>query len=131
MAYEIVISDTVDEMTINFPSPPLIESVIEGATDVTTLDLNLYTDFFATKRSWSDTISYMSESDFNQLKGFYDRQWTLFQYPVLGIPDLDVSDVVVRFYLSPRQVRDNCGTVQNVEMMFRETIQMSESSGSS
>lgn len=131
MAYEIVISDTVDEMTIEYPAPPLREQVIEGATDITTLDLNVYTDFFATKRQWSNTLAKMSEDDFNQLKAFYDRQWTLFQYPSISIPDLGVEDVVVRMSLSPRDVVNNCGMVENVGIDFRETIQMTTNFGSS
>lgn len=125
-SYQITISDSVDEMTIQFPSPPLIEEIIEGAADVETLDLNVYTDFFATKRNWSDTLQVMSEADFNQLKGFYDRQWTLWQYPTISIPDLGVNDVVVRMNLSPRRVKDRCGRVENVTMSFRETVQMSQ-----
>lgn len=124
--YEIEINDTVDSMTIQFPVVPLQEDTIEGTADVTTLDLNLYTDFFATKKSWSNTIDYMSEDDFNQLKGFYDRQWTLFLYPTLTISALGVSDVVVRMRLSPRQVIDNCGEVRGVTMDFRETVQMTQ-----
>lgn len=123
MSYQITITDTVDEMTIDFPNPPLREQVIEGTADVTTLDLNLYTDFFATKRQWSDTLAYMSEDDFNRLKGFYDRQWTLWQYPSISIPDLGVNNVVVRMSLSPREIIDKCGVVQNVAMDFRETLQ--------
>jgi len=122
--FEIEISDTIDTMTIQFPNVPLEESTIEGATDVVTLDLNLYTDFFATKRAWSNSISDMSEDDFNQLKGFYDRQFTLWLYPMITISRLGVEGVVVRMSLSPRQVIDNCGTVRNVSMDFRETIQM-------
>lgn len=131
MAFDITISDTVDEMTISFPSPPLTESIIEGATDVVTLDMNVYTDFFATKRVWSDVLPYMTEADFDRLKGFYDRQFTLWQYPTLTIPDLNVTDVVVRMNLTPRRVIDNCGTVENVEVSFRETVQMTQAAGSS
>lgn len=125
MAYEVTLTDSVDTMTINFPSPPLSERTIEGVADVVTLDMNLYTDFFATKREWSNTLAYMTEADFNQLKGFYDRQFTLWQYPEVSIPDLNASNVVVRMSLSPRQVIDNCGTVQNVQITLRETVQMS------
>ena len=129
--YEITISDTVDEMTIEVPSAPLTEVTIEGATDVTTLDLNIYTDFFATKRSWANTLEYMTETDFNQLKGFYDRQWSLWQYPTISIPDLGVNDVVVRMGITPRNIIDQCGTVNDVTISFRETIQMSQDWGSS
>lgn len=130
-AFEITISDTVDTMTIDYPAPPLTEAIIEGATDVTTLDMNLYTDFFAQKRVWEDTLDFMTETDFNQLKGFYDRQFTLWLYPTITISDLSVSDVVVRMELTPRRVIDNCGTVENVRFSFRETVQMTVDFGSS
>lgn len=131
MNYQITISDSVDTMTITSPRPPLIEADIEGTADVVTLDLNVYTDFFAKKRLWENTLQYMSEEDFNQLKGFYDRQFTLWEYPLLSIPDLEVTDVVVRMMLSPRRVIDNCGRVENVEMSFRETVQQTVDFGSS
>ena len=131
MSYQIEISDSVDTMTIEYPAPPFSESIIEGATDVVTLDMNLYTDFFATKRVWADTLPIMSETDFNQLRGFYLRQFSLWQYPTISIADLGVSDVVVRMSLSPKQVIDNCGRVSNVEISFRETVQMTVGSGSS
>lgn len=126
MNYQISITDSVGTMTITSPTPPLIEADIEGTADVTTLDLNVYTDFFAKKRAWENTLDYMTEEDFNQLKGFYDRQFTLFEYPILDIPDLGVTDVVVRMNLSPRRVIDNCGTVENVQINFRETVQITE-----
>ena len=100
MAFDITLTDSIDTMTIEFPSPPLTEAVIEGATDVQTLDMNIHTDFFATKRVWSNTLDLMTEADFNKLKGFYDRQFTLFQYPELSIPDLSISSVVVRMTIS-------------------------------
>lgn len=131
MAFAITITDSVDTMTIEFPSPPLSESIIEGATDVQTLDMNVYTDFFASKRLWSDVLPYMTETEFNQLKGFYDRQFSLWEYPTISIPDLNVTDVVVRMNLTPRRVIDNCGTVENVEVSFRETVQMTPEWGSS
>ena len=125
MAYAITIQDSVDTMTISLPERPLTETIIEGATEVTTLDMNTYTDFFAQKRRWEDTIAYMSETDFNKLKGFYDRQFTLFAYPLISIPDLNVNNVAARFTLTPRKIVDNCGGVEDVSMSFRETIQMS------
>lgn len=131
MAYEITITDTIDELTIDFPSPPLTESIIEGATDVQTLDLNVYTDFFANKRQWENTIAYMSEEDFNRLRDFYIRQFSLWQYPTISIPDLNVNDVVVRMRLSPKNVINNCGTVNNVGLTFRETVQITDDWGSS
>ena len=125
MGYSITIQDSVDIMTIAIPERPLTESIIEGLTEITTLDMNIYTDFFAQKRVWEDTIRYMSKYNFDRLKGFYDRQFTSFSYPTISIPGLDVSNVVVRMKLTPRKIVDNHGGVSDVTINFRETIQMS------
>lgn len=125
--YQIQLTDSTTSATMPALHVPLEEATIEGAVDVTTLDLNLYTDFVATKRRWAQTWKYMSEDDFNTLKGFYTRQFSLAEFPELTITDLGVTDVVVRMELSPRNIIDHCGTVENVEVSFRETIQMSGS----
>ena len=125
MAFTITIQDNTDTMVITVPGNPLVESIIEGLTEVTTLDMNTYTDFFAQKRVWENTFSYMSEADYNQLKGFYDRQFTQFMYPTISISGLGVNNVPARMRLSARKIVDNCGTVDNVVVNFRETIQMS------
>ena len=122
--YSITLTDSVDSLTLPMLEVPLQEKDIEGATDVTTMDLNVYTDFFAKKRIWSHSWAYMSETDFDALKGFYDRQFTLYQYPEVTIEGLNVTDVVVRLNLSSRKVIDNCGEVQDVQIELRETIQM-------
>lgn len=129
--YEIEISDSVDSMTIEFPEVPLKEQDEHLEARVQVMNGDVYIDHFATKRIWSNTLAYMSEADFNRLKAFADRQRSLWQYPVISIPARGVNDVVVLFDLSPREIIDNCGTVRNVEMIFRETSQMSYSGGSS
>lgn len=129
--YAIQLSDSAATSIMPLLNVPLTEGQIEGATDVTTLDMNIYTDFFVKKRLWSHTWRYMSETDFNTLKGFYDRQFTLFQYPELTISELGVEDIVVRMTLSPQNIIDNCGTVENVQVTFRETVQMTQDFGSS
>lgn len=129
--YQIELTDDTATETMATLNVPLTEGRIEGAVDVQTLDFNLYTDFIAIKKIWSHTWKYMSEADFNVLKGFYDRQFTLFKYPILTITEQGVSNVVVRMTLSPQNIIDLCGTVEGVEVSFRETAQMSEDGGSS
>lgn len=134
MAYEVTISDTVDEMTIKYPSPPLVEDTIEAVVENETLDFNVYLDVLADdKRVWQLKQDIMTEADYDRLKGFYDRQRTLWLFPTISIPDLNVQDVVVRMTLSGKQIKDNCGRVEGVRASFRETIQESIdwSSGSS
>jgi hypothetical protein len=128
--YTITLTDSTTSATMPVLNVPLMQTVLEGAVDVTTLDLNMYTDFFATKRLWTHRWAYMTESEFNVLKGFYDRQWTLREYPTITIADLAVTDVVVRLNISPQSIIDNCGTVADVEATFRESVQTT-SGGSS
>ena len=124
--YQIQLTDSVNSQILPKLNIPLTETPIEGATDVTTLDLNIYTDFFAKKRSWQHTWAYLTEDEFNILKGFYDRQFTLWQYPEITISELGINNIPVRMTLSPRNIIDNCGTVQDVEVSFRESVQMSD-----
>lgn len=125
----LTLTDDVDTLTLEL-EVPLTEETVEGAQDVQTLDYNIYTSFITQKRLWSHTWAFLDESVFNELKGFYDRQFTLFKYPMVSIPDLDVTDVTVRMTLNPRTVIDNCGTVDRVTISLRETRQLPESGSS-
>ena len=120
----LTLTDSSTSETFNTLSPPLQEAVVEGATDVVTLDMNMSTYFTANKRRWTHKWAYMSKADFNVLKGFYDRQFTLYQYPTLTCATLGVSAVPCRMTITPRNIIDNCETVQDVEITLRESAQM-------
>ena len=62
----------------------------------------------------------MDKADFDLLKGFYDRQFTLFTYPLLTITDDGANNVPVRMTFSGQNIIDNCGTIQEVTVSFRE-----------
>ena len=121
---ELELTDATGTSTLQMLEVPLSIKTIEGATDVQTLDYNVYTDFLAQKRVWSHTWAYMDESDYNILKGYYDRQFTLFEYPELSIDYYNVANVPVRMTLNHQEVVNYCGRVQNVEVTFRETKQL-------
>ena len=123
--YQITLTDSTTTATLPALNVPLVEEPLEGAVDVKTLDQNIYTDFINQKRLWSNVWSYMSEADFAVIKGFYDRQFSLLLYPTITITELGVTGIVVRMTLSPRNVIDHCGTVENVQASFRETVQIS------
>jgi hypothetical protein len=118
---ELELTDATGTSTLQMLEVPLTINTIEGATDVQTLDYNVYTDFLTQKRVWSHTWAYMDESDYNILKGYYDRQFTLFEYPELSIDYYNVANVPVRMTLNQQEVVNFCGRVQNVEVTFRET----------
>lgn len=122
--YEIQLTDSTGTMTMPELYVPLTVTTLEGAVDVQTLSFDVYTDFITQKRLWTHTWAFLSESEFDLLKGYYDRQFTSFSYPELSIAADGVSDVVVRMTLSPKNIIDNCGTVSDVTVTFRETKQL-------
>jgi hypothetical protein len=121
--YEIIITDSTGSTTLPPLEVPLVITTIEGAVDVEVLDKSIYTDFIAQKRQVAHTWAYLSETLFNIMKGYYDRQFTTFQYPRITITALGISDMPVRMSLNPQNIIDQCGTVEAVTVSFRESKQ--------
>lgn len=126
MAYEVRLTDDTTTWLSPPPKPPLSVETIEAAIDVTTLDLNVYTDLIGTKRLWTANWGTMTETEFAALKAFYDRQFTLYKYPRLTIDDLGVSNVVVRMTITSQDIVGDTGLVDGVTITLRETIQTSQ-----
>lgn len=124
MDIELRLVDDTDDWTLPLLQIPLTENTIENATDVQTLDGNVHTNFIGRKRSWQHNWYQLSEADFNRLKGFYERQFTLFKYPRIYISYYTVNNIPVRMTLNPKTIIDNCGTVRNVTITLRETTQI-------
>jgi hypothetical protein len=124
MAYNLTLTDSTGTDTLALTEVPLTTTPLEIATDVQVLSGNLYTDFVAQKRIWSHTWAYLSEDEYNVIKGYYDRQFTLYEYPQLTIDDEGVDLVTVRMSITPKNIIDDCGNVQDVTVSFRETGQL-------
>ena len=127
MAYEVTLTDSTTSWTSPTPNTPLAVQTIEAASEVTTLDLNVYVDLFGTKKMWTITWGYMSKTDYAQLRAFYDRQFTNLEFPTVAIPDLNIEGVVVKSSLSDQNITDESGLVENVELTLRETVQSTAS----
>jgi len=123
MAYEVSLLDDSTSWVSPAPSTPLTEQVIEASSEVMTLDLNIYVDLLNTKRLWIIRWGYMSASDYQTLRGFYDRQFTLLKFPRVTITDMGITSVVVKATLSDKRITDESGLIENVELVLRETIQ--------
>lgn len=121
---EIVLTDNSTTATLPRLAPPLSETTVEGSRDVITLDMNMTTYFSDNKRLWGHTWPILTIDEYNVVKGFYDRQFTDFSYPLIDIADLAIADVPVRMTINPKNIIDNCLTVQNVTVSFRETRQL-------
>lgn len=121
---EIILKDSTSTLTLPVLNVPLQEDTVENAIDVQTLDYNIYTDFINQKRKWSHTWAFLSEEDYNLVRGFYDRQFTLFKYPTLTISYYSVTDIPVRLNLNTKNVINTCGLINDVTLVMRETIQL-------
>jgi len=103
---------------------PLTQGTIENATDVETLDGNIYTDFIRQKRQWTISYSYMSESEYNSVRAYYDQQFVDFKYPLLSIDFYTISNLPVRMYMNDKNIINNCADVRDVVLTFRESRQL-------
>lgn len=109
--------------------PPIeqqfLQTLIDKTTDVETLDNSLYTDFVGNRHSlWTFNYDSLTQAQYDLLRAAYDGQFEDFQYPLLTIDYYSVSDQPARMYINEKDIWNNCGSVQNVQIMFRETPQL-------
>jgi len=111
--------------TLNGVAMPAIEqqflhTPIENAADVITLSGEIYTDFVSQNNSWTFNYDSLTQAQYDALKDTYDSQFTMYEYPLLSIPFYSLDSVPVRMYINEKDIWDNCGSVQNVRITFRE-----------
>lgn len=126
MAYEITLKNRYTTWNSPTPDPPIVQRYIDSAIEVTTLDLNVYTDLLSRKRSWTIQWGYMDKTSYSNLRFIIESQFTNLELPTLSIPDFRVQNVVVKATLNDHSVVDRSGLVENVELTLRETIQASK-----
>lgn len=124
---ELKLTDATGQQTLPEIEVPLSVSTFEGAVDVQTLSFDIYTDFVTQKRTWTQTYAFLTKEEYALLKGYYDRQFTNFAYPRLtidGSTNNDVTNVVTKMSITQQNIIDNCETVQDITISFRETRQL-------
>lgn len=112
--------------------PPIEQDFIniptENAADVVTLSGEMYTDFTSQESAWEFNYASLTEEQYENIRAIYDSQFTEYAYPTLSIPFFSLEDKPVRMYINSKNIWNNCGDVQNVQIQFRETAQLPESS---
>lgn len=101
-----------------------IDTPIENAVDVVTLDGSLYTDFVSQGRQWTFSYESLTKAEYDNLRAIYDAQFTAYAYPELTIPFYSLADQPVRMTINEKDIWDNCGDVAGVQIIFRETNQL-------
>jgi len=115
--------------TLNGIAMPPIEQKflkrpLENATDVVTLDGNMYTDFISLNEAWEFNYVIMTEAEYDLIKAAYEAQFTTYEYPLLSIPFFGITDQPARMSINEQDIWNNCGDVQNVQIQFRLTDQI-------
>lgn len=104
-------------------SDPLTITDVEGKSSITTLNGNVYVDYVYNKKEFTVSIFNLNASDYAEIRGFYDRQFTLHEFPTITIPELGISDMVVYFQIGNREINSQCIRTDKLTLKFRETAQ--------
>ena len=127
MAITLTITDTSVTQTYGVLMAPVVSSPIITETDVQTVDGNISTYYNSTKQSFTIQLGNMSQDEYSVLKGFISRQYSNLKYPVItitGAINLNVSNMVAKMTLNDQNVVNNCGLVEGVQLVFRESKQI-------
>jgi hypothetical protein len=127
MAITLTITDPSITQTYEVWATPLISSPDHIGQIVETVDGNVSDYYKARKHKITLSLGYMTAGEYSVLKGFIDRQWENRRYPTItitGAANLQITDMVARMELNSQNVIDNCGTVEGVQVSFRESKQL-------
>lgn len=124
MAYKIFLTDSAGTHELPPLEVPLTRVKNEKKTVVEPLSGNVYEDYIATKRSWAHTWEFLTKEQYDLLDEIYERRKSEYVYPRLTIEGENVTELVVQYELGAKNIIDDCGTVADVTVSFRETRQL-------
>lgn len=119
----LTLSDSTATETIVLPTPPLTQEDSNLDVKKRTLDnsLHVYIAPNADKLTWLQQWAFLRIDEYLIIRGFRDRQRTLFEFPKLSITGLrsgDILNVPVFISMEEKQIIDNCETLENVSVTF-------------
>lgn len=127
MAITLTITDASVTRDYDVWAVPLISDPDHIGQTVETADGNVSDYYKARKQKITLSLGYMTSGEYSVLKGFVDRQWENRRYPTItitGADNLVVSNMAARMEINSQNIIDNCGTVEGVQVTFRESKQL-------
>lgn len=103
---------------------PFLKHPVEKSVTVETLDGNVYVDFIALKDQWEISWASLTDGEYETLWTIYESQFITNQFPLLDIPYYNVVALPVRMTINTKDIWNNCGSVQNVTIELRQTVQL-------
>ena len=123
----LIITDQTTSHVYDIWQVPLVATRAHIGQTIETVDGNISDYYKASKHDITLSLGYMTSAEYAVLKGFEERQWEMRRYPVItieGAENLRVTDMVARMEINAQNIVDNCGTVEGVQVSFRETKQL-------
>lgn len=127
MGIKLTITDQSITRTYDVFAVPIVSSPAHIGQTVVTVDGNVSDYFKARKQNLTFSLGYMTADEYSVLKGFVERQWETRRYPsitVEGAINLAITNMTARMEINAQNVVDDCGTVEGVQVSFRESKQL-------
>lgn len=83
--YRLTIQDSQDTMQFDLLDAPIKIEDVEGAVDNTVLTGDIFTDYLFLKKRWEQKWAIMCKDEYERLRGFYTRQWSLATVPSVKV----------------------------------------------
>lgn len=83
--YRLTIADSQDSMQFDLLDAPIKIEDVEGAVDNTVLTGDIFTDYLFLKKRWEQKWAIMCKDEYERLRGFYTRQWSLATVPSVKV----------------------------------------------
>ena len=83
--YRLTIQDSQDSMQFDLLDAPIKIEDVEGAVDNTVLTGDIFTDYLFLKKRWEQKWAIMCKDEYERLRGFYTRQWSLATVPSVKV----------------------------------------------
>lgn len=124
--YRLALHDQTDDMHFDVLQIPITDNDVEGASDNTTLDGNVYTDFLYLKKVWKQSWKQMDNATYQRLRGFYTRQFSTGVYPELTMTDLLTNTALVTSQAVRMKLTDG-GVINEYSCRRNVTIELRQS----
>lgn len=89
-----------------------------------TLDGAMYTDFTANRRAWAVGFENMRASDYDVIRGIYNRQYTNEAIPIIQLVEYGII-APMKVVMSDRNIRLNGEIISGVTMTLKEQYAVS------
>lgn len=117
----LILKDSVHTSKYDNFNVPIKENRKDSYHQVTTKDGNITTYFDTLKREWEVNWEWLTADEYEELQGFYMRQFSSYRYPLVTIEELGVVQVPCFLTIKERNIIDENGTVKDVTITLRES----------